>query len=303
MNKLTIQSVAIIGLGALGLTYADLIGKNNNVDLQIVADATRISKYQTTGVFINDVKQNFNYVVDSKAKPVDLIIFAVKFKQLDSAIYTARNLVGENTTIISVLNGVTSEKILAKAFGASKLLLTTVQGMDSTKIGNNLSYSKLGNFKIGINEQGDAKRLAAVAEFLNSEAIAYTICDDMEMQLWNKWVLNVGVNQVLAVRKGSYKDIKKDGPYHSEMVKAMEEAVLVAKAEKIALPDDTIAQWLKVVETLTDDKMPSMRQDSFQNRPNEVDLFAKMVIDLGNKHHLPVEENKFLYQELIKYNK
>ena len=121
----SIETVGVIGLGALGVLYADqftqALGKDR---VFVLADRQRTDRYRREGVWYNDELCDFNYADAAQiTQPVDLLLFAVKFGGLDTAVDTCRHLVGPDTILLSVLNGITSEEVLGRAFGPEKVVL------------------------------------------------------------------------------------------------------------------------------------------------------------------------------------
>ena len=113
-----IKTVGIIGLGALGVLYTHLfteaLGKEH---VLVLADKDRAARYRRDGVWYNGRLCDFTYADAAQmAEPVDLLLFAVKFGGLADAISTCRHLVGPETTLVSVLNGIASEPMLAESF-------------------------------------------------------------------------------------------------------------------------------------------------------------------------------------------
>ena len=81
-----------------------------------------------------------------RQEPTDLLIFAVKGLLCGNPPDWRKSLSAEDTVILSLLNGISSEEILAEFFGEQHLIYTVAQGMDATKIGNRLKFSNMGNF-------------------------------------------------------------------------------------------------------------------------------------------------------------
>ena len=79
------------------------------------------------------------------------------------------------------------------------------------------------------------------------------------------------------------------------MIAAMREVKAVANAEGIGITEGTIEEYIDILRTLRPDSVPSMRQDSMQKRKTEVDMFAGTVIELAEKHGIPVPANEFLF--------
>ncbi|MDR1765055.1 MAG: 2-dehydropantoate 2-reductase, partial [Lachnospiraceae bacterium] len=209
-----------------------------------------------------------------------------------------KNLVGPDTAIMSLLNGIDSEKELGKVFGAEKVIYCVAAGMDATKIGNRLTYGNMGVLQIGERDGGVSERLRGVAALLANANIGYNVNTGMERTLWSKWVLNVGVNQASAVYGMCYGALQAEGPARDEMVAAMREAAAVATADGIPLGEDEITYWLGVIGTLSPDGMTSMRQDVLQGRKTEVEAFAGAVRKLGRKHGIPTPVNDRFFEAI-----
>src|SRR5574344_1095339 len=116
-----IKNVLLFGLGAIGSIYA--VKLKNLVNLSVLVDKKRFERYQKDGIFFNSEHMDFNYVLDtdSKFKP-DLIIIATKTIDFEKNLKKIKNYVGENTIIMSLQNGITSEKLLAERYGKEHLV-------------------------------------------------------------------------------------------------------------------------------------------------------------------------------------
>lgn len=293
-----IRNAAVAGAGALGTLYGSLIGKALGWDaVRIVTDSERAARYRRDGVLCNGEACGFSYFDGTEAaEPADLVIFAVKFGGLARAMEEAAPLIDGHTVILSVMNGVTSEDLLAERFGAAHVLLCTAQGMDATRLGNDTRFAHTGNLWIGPREAGQEALVAAAADFLGRAGIAYELADDMQLRLWRKLMLNVGINQTTAVYETGYGGVKKPGEARDVMVAAMEETKAVANAMGIPLTEEDIAYWLRLAEQFDDDGMTSMRQDLAAGRKTELDLFAGTIRRLGAAHGVATPVNDLLYR-------
>ncbi|WP_100486269.1 ketopantoate reductase family protein [Sporolactobacillus pectinivorans] len=295
-----IQTVSIIGLGALGIMYGkhltDRIGKES---VKIVADKKRIERYRAEGVYANGEKCDFQYAdKDQIGEPADLLIFSVKYGGLESAIESAKNQVGKHTIIISLLNGISSEKKIGEAFGTDKVLYCIAQGMDAVKQDNRLTYENMGWLSIGEAGNRESEKVKALAHLFDAAEIPYDIPDDILHHMWSKLMLNTGVNQSVAVFETNYGGVQKTGKPRDTMIAAMHEVVQVAEKEGVRLTEDEIDHWLEINAKLNPDGMPSMRQDTKAHRKTEVELFAGTIIALGKKHGIETPVNDFLYHRI-----
>ena len=298
---MNIQKVSIIGLGALGILFGNHLARRMNPEeLRIIADSDRIARYERDGVYCNSEKCDFHYVTpESNVEPADLLLIAVKFSGLDSAIKDVKNHVGKNTIILSLLNGITSESIIADAYGEQHMLNCVAQGMDAVMIGNSLQYTNMGMLCFGDLIPGEiSKKTKAVASFFEKMELPYLVDTDMRKRLWGKFMLNVGVNQAVAVFETNYGGVQQDGEPRNTMIQAMREVVLISEKEGVALTEKDIEYWLGIIRPLNPDNKPSLRQDIEAKRITEVELFAGTVIRLGIKHGIPTPVNQFLYGKI-----
>ncbi|MGV8981839.1 ketopantoate reductase family protein [Clostridium sp.] len=296
-----IKTVSIIGLGALGILFGNYLSKKMpKVDLRIIADKYRIKRYEENQVYCNGELCKFNYVTPEElGEPADLIIFAVKYSGLKNAIKDVSNQVGENTIILSALNGITSEAIIGETYGMDKILYCVAQGMDAVKEGNELTYHNMGMLCFGEKEPGImSQNVKRVSEFFEKIGIPYEAVTDMYKRQWGKFMLNVGVNQTVAVYESNYGEIQKEGEARNIMISAMKEVIALSERVGISLTGADLNYWLKVLSTLNQEGKPSMRQDMEATRYSEVELFAGEILKLGKKYGISTPVNRKLYDSI-----
>ena len=118
-----IKKVTLIGLGAMGVFFAPRISEKLGADFRILADGARKERLERKGVTVNTINYRFPIITpDVEGDPADLVIIAVKGYDLEQAIKDIRNQVGKDTIILSVLNGVESEKQVAAVYGEEHVL-------------------------------------------------------------------------------------------------------------------------------------------------------------------------------------
>ncbi len=298
---MTIKSVSLIGLGALGVLFGHQLSQKV-ADFTVVADQARIDRYVKDGIYSNGEKCEFRYAVPKHTdRPADLIIFAVKYNSLDEAIEVVRGRVGEHTILLSLLNGISSEEVIGNAFGINKVVYCVAEQMDAVKVGNRLIYANKGKLVFGDKQPGViTENVRAVDEFLSAAEIPHTIETQMIKKLWSKFMVNVGVNQVVAVYGDHYADIQKPGVPRDMMIAAMREVMALSEKEGIYLNETDFEYWMNVLDSINPEGKPSMRQDVESKRLSELELFAGTVLRLGRKHHLKMPVNAMLYEEMKK---
>jgi 2-dehydropantoate 2-reductase len=293
-----IKTVSIIGLGALGILFGNhLAARMPAGTLKIIADRERIRRYQQEGIFCNGQRCDFQYVApEEEGPPADLIIFAVKYGGLREAIEAVRRQAGEQTIFLSLLNGISSEEIIADAYGDEHVLYSVAQGMDAVKVGNQMHYANMGMICFGDRQPGIISENArAVEHFFTSVELPHQLDTNMNRRMWGKLMLNVGVNQAVAMLGSTYGDVQREGQARDVMIGAMREVIVLAQKEKVDLSEDDLNYWLKVVGSLNPLGKPSMRQDIEAKRPSELELFAGTIVRLGKKHAIPTPVNRMLY--------
>lgn len=289
--------ITIIGMGALGILYGDLFTASLGRDaVTFLADEKRIQKYRENGVCCNGRPCDFK--MRPTVPPADLLIFAVKGNALEDAIKTAECAVGEDTIVLSLLNGISSEEILAAHFKKGHIIHCIAQGMDAVKLGSRLTYSHKGELRIGTPDPALSPYVTQAEGILKTARIPHVVEEDILHRLWSKWMLNVGVNQVVMVTEGTYGTIQKPGPARDTMIAAMEEVLKLSACAGTGVTTEDLKFYVNLVDSLNPDGMPSMRQDGISRRFSEVELFAGTVIRKAAQYGLSVPVNQMLYDRI-----
>ena len=300
-----IENVAIVGFGSLGAMYAACFGAAMGPErVFVVADAARTERYRAEAATFNGEPIRVTYLTYEEAaeraavQPFDVVLYAVKYGALPEAIEQSSPLVSLDTAVISVLNGITSEEVLAERFGWDRVLLCIAQQMDSRKVGAVVTAGCVGVMALGVRDPEDAAQranLARVTEWLAAVEQPFIVPADIQHQLWGKLICNVGVNQACAVYDCCFNGIHVPGEAREAMIAAMGEVAAVGRACGIALTDDDVAYWLDIIDHLNPAGMPSLRQDVLARRPTEVELFSGTINRLGAAHGIHTPQNERFY--------
>ena len=295
-----IEKVNIVGMGALGLLFGDIIAANIGSDkVAFVMDEARFERHKDDEYTINGQAKKFNVVKACDAEECDLVIVAVKSTGLEEALDVMKTSVGRDTMIISVLNGISSEKIIGERYGMERILYTVALGMDAMFIGGSLNYTSPGRLCTGIAAEGDKEKLEILTEFFDRACVPYSVEDDIIRRMWSKYMLNVGANQTCMVYGAKYGQLLVPGSAeYMTMVGAMREVILVAAAEGITLGEEDIKVYNDITRSLNPEGTASMGQDRINKKPSEVEFFAGTVIALAEKHGIEVPANRFLYKKV-----
>ncbi len=301
-------NVTLIGLGALGILYAGELSSHPELcTLTCLADKKRQERYQKSGILYNGTRLDLSFAdpADTQGKKVDLILVCVKGTALKQAVADIGKHVGENTVIVSLLNGITSEEKLEEAYTGAKVLRCVAQGMDAVCKKQSLVFHAKGVLILGIpRARPDLEpALDSVLSFFSKAGIAAQRDDDIERRLYAKWMLNVGLNQTITVFKGTYGTVQKDGRPREICLGAMREAMSIANAEGIPLDESDYKAYVSLLDNLYPDGMPSMRQDALAGRHTELELFAGTVLAKGRQFGIKTPVNEWLYKEISRIEK
>jgi len=293
----------MIGLGAIGASYAAKLSAARGVDLVVIAEGERAVHLERDGVVVNDQRFDLSVVrPDEPVEPADLVIVAVKGPALAEAIAQIAGHVGPGTILLSLLNGITSEDELAAAYPQATVLYAIAVGIDAVREGNRISYAQAGKTVFGeaANVAPYAPAVRWLADLFEAAGLAYEIPADMIHQLWWKFMVNDGVNQVTALLRAPYAAVQTAGsPAWETMLAAQREVVAVARALGIDLGEADLASWFGVLATLGPDRYTSMAQDARAGRVTEADMFGGLVRRLGEQTGVPVPVNTVLHQLLL----
>lgn len=293
-----IKKVILCGLGAIGTIYADKLEKFDAENLKVLVDEARIERYKTNPIKFNGRQLNFDYILPSQEGfKADLIILATKFAGLKDAIKNIKNFVKEDTVILSLLNGVTSEDIIADVYGKDKMLYSYFIGHSSVRCGNSVTHDDVNTIVFGA-ENNLSENVLAVKNFFDKVGINYKIPDDIKRSMWLKFMLNVSANQPTAILRMTFGDMFENTHFMKFAENIMREVQSVAKAEGVLNTETMVDEALKHLKTMTPDGKTSMLQDVEAGRKTEVDMFAGTVIELGKKHGISTPYNKIL-REMI----
>ncbi len=306
MKQAPITSVALIGLGALGIMYGDFFAEKLGRDhVVFLADADRCRRYEAAEITCNGRVNRFRFMTPEAYRAefgaASLVMFTVKGTALDAAIAEADPVTDEDTVLLSVLNGISSEETIESHFGNRGAVVHCVaQAMDALRQGTSVTYTKIGELRIGITEKTPAKiaALSRLEAFFDRTQFAYQTEDDILRRMWCKWMLNVGVNQTCAALDCPFRGVQQPGPAREMMKAAMREVILLAKATGINVAESDLDEYVAIIDTLSPDGMPSMRQDTLAHRATEVELFAGTVIRKAEALRIDVPVNRRLYAAL-----
>ncbi len=293
-----IRKVAILGAGAMGAYFAGSFFDTDGFSTVLIAKEDRLDKLRKNGLVINGKPYAIPVIHPDKAtSPVDLIIVALKHHHLEKAVQGLEKLIGESTTIISVMNGLESEEYIGSIYGTDKMLYTISVGIDALRQGNRITYTKPGKHYFGhtVNTRL-SQRVLRVQEAFDRAGIVHETPEDMIRMLWWKFMINVGMNQASAVMRTPYGIFQTSPEAQSLMEALMKEVIALADVLNVNLTIRDIEEWYPILKGLSPQGKTSMLQDIEAKRKTEVEIFGGKVVDLGHTHGVPTPVNETVFQ-------
>ena len=295
-----VRDVALVGLGAIGILYADRISSRDPRGLRVVADAARLARYRAEPPALNGRRLDLNYATPEEfGPPADLVLVAVKSTGLAAALPTLAPLLGPHTQILPLLNGITAQDVLAEAFGWPRVLYGFVYCSSAMRTGNSVVQD--GGEKIVFGEASNAPpspRVRAIAEFFDRLGIRHDVPADMRAAQWKKFILNVGINQIQALLRAPSREIQRNPEALRLARTLMDEAAAVGKALGVAGAAEVPAWAEGVILKAAPENRTSMLQDVEAGRAPEIDLFAETVCRLGRQCGIPTPANELALRTL-----
>lgn len=303
-----IDEVVIIGMGALGIMYGHLLEKTLGPGrVSVVADAERVARYRSAAITANDVPCHFSIVTPEQyrnehaGQAARCVLFGVKHTALEQAIELARPIVGPETIMVSLLNGISSEEEIEAGLKTGQMLYCVAQQMAARRTGTAVHFTDMGVLCLGLPAacQNRQDALKTFEELLTRCGIAYVHEPDIVRRQWCKWMFNIGVNQTVMVHEGTFADVQKPGAVRDEFIGAMQEVVALAQKLGVDVSQRDVDEYLDILEHLPPEGMPSMRQDGLAQRQTEVEMFAGELLRRSRAVGLAAPVNASLYRRVL----
>jgi len=300
--------VVIMGAGAVGGYFGSALSKNG-VDVTFVARGQHLEHMKKYGLKIDSYWGNFlvkSRFTDSleNIKKADLIILATKLYSNSSALPLLKPVIGTNTVILTIQNGISSGEIISEYYGWEKVL----QGATyiETEIINSGYIQQTGSvamIEFGEKDGKISDRCLTVKEILDVDGIQVNISKDISSTLWIKMV-SVGAIGTLATAARSSLVEMISGEFGSESLKnIMEEIVAVGKSEGIHFPIGVVDEKFNSAIREAEEFKSSLQYDFNNHKPLELDDILGTVVRIAKKNDIPTPASTILMSVLEKYKK
>ncbi|MFQ5901258.1 MAG: ketopantoate reductase family protein [Thermodesulfobacteriota bacterium] len=285
----------IIGSGAVGGYFGALLVRAGN-DVTFLARGEHLKAISRDGLTIKSINDSFNIKVNAIERPdvndrFDLLIFSVKGYDLNSACDSVKAVVGDKTTILSLLNGVESEEFLGNRFGIEKVVGGVAFIGSTIESPGIILHTAAGFITFGEMDGRKSTRGKKIKEMFKRANIPCSISGDINRDIWSKMVWNVGFNAITAITNALVSDVLTEEWTRLIVEQSMEEAIKAAEKKGVILPDNIVSKTIAKTERAGKIKT-SMLQDIERKKRTEIEFINGAIIRIGKEVGLytPVNE-------------
>jgi len=297
------MKISIIGPGAMGLLFGAFLAKSK-ADVHILDyNAKRAEHIKKHGIKVEGIS-NFSSKVDITSNPKDigtsdLAIVCVKSYDTEDAVKEAKEILQNNTQVLTLQNGVGNVQILDEAVGQDRVI-GGVTNQGATVLGwGHIRHAGKGETVIGKKSKKVLGPIRDVSKLLNKAGFDTKVSKDINALIWSKLIINVGINALTAITKlNNGRLLDYDGT-HSIMKQAVSEAVKVAKRKRIKLIYDDPLQKVESVCKATAKNISSMLQDVLNKKKTEIDFINGAIVRQAKSLNINTTVNETL-TDLVK---
>jgi 2-dehydropantoate 2-reductase len=291
--------IAIVGPGAIGSLFAAMLSRGGHEVWLIDRHAERARLLSRRGMWVSGVSGEFNASVRATVTPedagaVEVVLIAVKSYDTEQAAETAGPLVGPETAVLTLQNGLGNIEVLVGAVGEGRVVGgTTSQGATLIAPGQ-VRHAGHGVTIIGELNGELTARLREIAAEFSTCGLRTELTADLNSVLWGKLAVNAGVNAVATLAQVRNGGILESRGLRQTMRAAVSEAVRVAEKLEIEVPEEDMASYAEGICQRTADNVNSMLQDVHRRRRTEVDAINGAVVREGERAGVATPVNSVL---------
>ena len=295
------MKICVLGAGALGCAIGGVLAEAGCDVTLVTRNAAHVAAIHRDGLRLVEEDRERSVAVQaatdcSGLAPMDLVIVLVKSFHTRQAIESARSIVGPDTVVLSLQNGLGHEDVLAEVVGRDRVMAgkTYVGGVllspGRVLVGASGKETLIGELDGRISPRA----LAIRAEFRRA-GLLLTLSDNIVATMWDKLLVNVSTGALSGITALPYGELYKLPEIEACAVSAVAEAMAVAKASGVELatrePRDA---WLKAAVGLPGDFKTSMLQSLEKGSVTEIDFINGAVVRWGQRCGVPTPVNQTL---------
>ncbi|MFZ2445876.1 MAG: 2-dehydropantoate 2-reductase [Syntrophobacteraceae bacterium] len=298
------MKIAIMGTGGVGGYYGGLLALSGH-EVTFIARGAHLEAIRGKGLQVRSVHGDFRVspaVATDKPSdvgPVDLVIFSTKTYHTDAAARAIRPMIGGDTTVVSLQNGVDSAERIGAAVGIGHMLggVTWLSAAIEAPgiIGQ---YSQFRRVALGEFNGQSTPRLDAVGDALQAAGATVELNDNILKVLWTKFAFIAPVAAIGCLTRVTFGEFRDVPETRATLAEAIGEVAAVAKASGVMLDDDVVEKTLAFIDNSAAVIKTSMQRDMEYGKPAELESLVGVVARMGAQHNVPTPVMRFAYAML-----
>lgn len=298
--------IAVFGAGAVGGYFGGRLAQAGE-DVVLIARGEHLQAMHTHGLRVESVEGDFvvnsPQVSDDPADVgvVDAVLVAVKAWQVPDAALAMRPLVGPQTFIVPLENGVEAPLQLVGVLGAKHVLGGLCRIITALVEPGRIRHTGISPTIIFGELDGRRSRRAERLQdaFQRAEGVTPYIPPDIHVAMWKKFLFIAALSGLGAVTRAPIGVIRSLAETRRMLEEAMEEILAVAHARDVPLPRTAVAETMAFIDGLPPDGTASMQRDIMAGRPSELASQNGAVVRLGQKAGVDTPLHTFIYHSLL----
>ncbi len=295
---------AIMGTGGIGGYYGGLLARTGK-DVTFIARGAHLQAIREKGLIVKSVHGDFTIFPavatddPTEVGPVDVILFTTKTYQTDEAARLIKPMVGSNTVVVPLQNGIDAVERIGAEVGMEHMLSgTTWCSVAIEAPGVIGQYSQFRRIALGELNGKTTTRLQAVHEALQSAGLTVELSDNILKVLWTKFVFIAPVMLMGSLTRMTFGDYRDVPEARAVLTEAINEVAALAQASGVTLDTDVAAKTLAFIDSSEAGIKPSMQRDVESGKPSELESMIGVAVRLGAQHKVPTPVMRFAYAML-----
>ena len=291
------MKITVIGAGAMGGLFASKLSEKNEVTI-IDLNRDLIDKISNDGLLLiepNGEEKTYHLRARTTSEGMekqDLIILFVKAMFSRSALENNKALIGDDTFLLTMQNGMGHENLLGEFVDKDHVLLGTTQHNASVKaLGVNIHGGSGQSYISSMGKNNDKVEL--IASTLSNAEIECTVSENVKRMIWEKLFTNISASVLTGILQKPLGYIHSDKNAWDLCTKLIQEAIIVAKADGYEFDYEQKCEGVKKVCTNSPEGLTSVYADIRNGRKTEVDTISGAVLKKANEYGIDVPYTEY----------
>ena len=291
------MNIVIFGAGAIGSLFGALLSKKNNVLL--IGRTSHVNAIRKNGLTIEgetqlNVKIPTENSPDKVASHPDVLILTVKSYDTKSAISQARQIISDDTVVLSLQNGLDNINIIEKIVDRKQIVAgVTTHGAFFSESGV-IKHTGKGKTILGELDCQKSERIDNIVHVFNEAGIETKVSGDIIKEIWVKAVVNSSINPLTTFFQCKNGYLLENTILEKIVEKTCSESTSIANAYGIKISYQTMIQKTKEIIRNTSENYSSMLQSFKKGKKTEIDSINGGLVDIGRKYDVDTSLNEIL---------